>query len=130
MGAKEKTTAKEPHPTQVDRWPKVELRQNRRVPENFPMECHAQNQVIAGRAENISLGGVLMRTAQTLPWDEMVTLSFLFPGSTEAVQVKARVANVVVDVFMGLEFLELPPQVRARIEQFLSHNPDGSPQRS
>ena len=130
MDAKEKTNRGGPHPTQGDCRPNADLRRNKRALAGFPIECRARNQVILGRAENISQGGVLMRTEQALPWDEVVSLSFVLPGSTETLQVRGRMAHAVAGVFMGLEFLELPPQIRVQIEQYISSVSPVSPKRS
>ena len=77
------------------------------------------------------MGGLLVRVQQTsISWDELVSVSFLLPGSTEKLEVRARVAHVVPDTFLGMEFLELPAQARTRIENYIAAAAVAPPKRS
>ena len=117
-------------PVHVGEWSGVESRQHKRVALGVPLECRSVQKVVSGRAENLSLGGLLVRVEETsFSWDEEVSVSFALPGSTEALQVRARVAHVVPDVFLGLEFLELSPPAREQIEQYVSATAAASPKR-
>ncbi len=120
MESKESSNGGGPSLSKVERWTGVNLRGHKRVPIRVPIECRAGKQAILGSAENIGLGGGLLRAGETLSWGEIVSLLFALPGSTETLQVNGRVAHVVPDAFMGLEFLELPLQARRRIEKYIS----------
>ena len=100
-------------------WPNIDARANRRVELKVPVECKTGVQSIAGMTENIGLRGVLVRSERTCPWDELVSISFSLPDSSEVLTLGARLAHVVPDVFMGLEFLELSPGAREKIEQYV-----------
>ena len=50
-------------------------------------------------------------------------MSFAMPGLEHAVQARGRVAHVVPDRFMGVEFLELDPELTQRIEQHVAAQP-------
>lgn len=116
----------EPSLGNMKKWPDSEMRGHQRTPINVPIECRAGQITVRGSAENIGLGGVLVRADQTFPWDEVVTLLFALPGSTDTFHLKGRIAHVVPGVFMGLEFVELPPYVRERIDQYISTVMSGS----
>ena len=79
---------------------------------------------VEGRAENISISGLLVRLlgspGQTFPENQEITVSFAMPGLAHAVQARGRVAHVVPDRFMGVEFLELDPELAQRIEQYVA----------
>lgn len=130
MNPEEKPTGSGDSPSHDGKRTEVELRRHRRVPLGVPIECRCGPKLISGRAENISAGGLLVRAEQTFPWDEEVSVTFVLPGSTEALQVRTRVAHVVPDAFMGLEFFELSAPARERIEQYLSTAPVSSPKRN
>jgi len=98
----------------------TELRKYKRVSLRVPIECLGLKISILGRAENLSLQGLLIRSGQTFVPDEEVTVALSLPGSTETLRLPARVAHVVPDIFMGLEFLELPAEVRERLERFIA----------
>ncbi|MBI2816265.1 MAG: PilZ domain-containing protein [Acidobacteria bacterium] len=117
------------HRKSVDRtWPRSESRVHRRVPLGVPIECHSSTK-ITGIAENISVGGVLVRAKDTLPWDELVTVSFSLPGSPETLQIGARVTHVVPEMFLGLEFRECPAELKQRIEAYVRSIPESQPNR-
>ena len=109
-------------------WPRSESRVHRRVPLGVPIQFLTGAKV-TGIAENISVGGVLVRVKDPLPWDELVTISFALPGSTEALQIGARVAHIVPGMFMGLEFHECPAEAAQRIEAYVRSIPPSQPTR-
>jgi hypothetical protein len=76
--------------------------------------------VLEGRAENISINGLLVRTNDPFPQDSEITISFTLPGSSRRIQSAARVAHVVPDVFMGLELSGLPSDARGEIERYVA----------
>ena len=100
-----------------------EQRKNRRVPLGASVECRAGFEVYHGKAENISVSGLLVRSEKQSAPDETLQLKFMLPSSNPSdsviVQATARVAHIVPGVFMGLEFTEIPPATQAAIEQYV-----------
>ena len=99
----------------------VEKRIHKRVPLHVPLECRSDQMTIQVEAENISIGGLLVRAEKTFSWDEEISVSFLWPDSKETFQAQARVAHVVPDAFMGVEFIDLPVESKKRIEHYLAN---------
>lgn len=121
MSAEEKTKRGGDAPVHVGDWSGVDLRRHKRVHLGVPLECRSGQKVLSGIGENISVGGLLMRVQQTLfAWDEEVTMSFVLPGSTDTLEIRARVAHVVPDAFLGMEFAEMPFPTRERIENYIA----------
>jgi len=110
-------------PVRVGDWSGRELRKHKRAHLGVPIECRSDQMTLQGKAENIGTGGLLVRAEKTFTWDEEIRVSFQWPGSTEAFEVQARVAHVVPDTFMGLEFLDLPSEASERIEQYIAAAP-------
>ena len=121
MSADQKNKRGGDSPVHVGEWSGVDLRRHKRVHLGVPLECRSGQKVLSGIGENISVGGLLMRVQQTLfAWDEEVTMSFALPGSKEALEIRARVAHVVPDAFLGMEFTEIPSPTRERIENYIA----------
>ena len=82
---------------------------------------------VEGRVENISVSGLLVRlpvsAGQTFPGDREITVSLAMPALTHAVQARDRVAHVVPDRFMGVEFQELDPELAQQVEQHVAVQP-------
>jgi hypothetical protein len=107
----------------VDEWSGVEQRRHRRVPLRVPVICTLGEQRAQCHTENISISGLLVRSAATFPQDSGLTVEFTLPDSAGAVQIQARVAHEVPGVFMGLEFLAVAPAVQREIERYLAAAP-------
>jgi hypothetical protein len=107
----------------VDGFSGAEQRKFKRVPLGASVECRAGFAVYHGKAENISVSGLLVRSEKQSAPDETLQLKFMLPGPTPndsvIVQAEARVAHLVPGVFMGLEFTDIPPTTRAAIEQYV-----------
>lgn len=110
-------------PVHVGEWSGQEKRKHKRVPLHVPIECRSGQTTIEARAENVSISGLLIRTETSFPEDEEITIRFSLPGSDHPIQCRARVAHVVPDAFMGVEFLDLPPESLDRIEKYLAAAP-------
>src|SRR5689334_19089861 len=100
-----------------------EQRKFKRVPLGASVECRSGFEVYHGKAENISVSGLLVRSDKQSAADDTLQLKFMLPGNTPSesviVQATARVAHLVPGVFMGLEFTEIPPATQAAIEQYV-----------
>jgi hypothetical protein len=73
--------------------------------------------------ENISISGLLIRTASPFPQDQVFTVRFPIPSSEDVIECRARVAHCVPEVFMGAEFVDLAPGAAAVIEQYVAEAP-------
>ncbi len=112
----EKKQPEQPSRTVTD----TERRRQKRVPLDILLHCQSAQTLIEGKAENISISGILVRTAKTLPQGEEIDLFFTVPGMTQGIQAQARVAHVVPGAFMGVEFVNLSPESTQQIEQYIA----------
>ena len=98
----------------------VEKRRDKRVPLRVPIECRSGEVTFQGRAENVSVSGLLIRTETPFSEDEEITVSFVLPDSSRTIQYRARVAHIVPGVFMGVEFVGLAEDSLERITQYVA----------
>lgn len=110
-------------PVQEGKWSGIEQRRHKRVHLGVPIECRAAQANIAGIAENLSTSGLLIRAETAFDEDAEITVSFALPNASSGMQCRARVAHVVPNAFMGVEFLDLPKESLALIEQYVASNP-------
>jgi len=96
----------------------TESRRYKRVPLGARLECRSQEGTTVGWAENVCVAGMLVRAASTFAPDAVISVSFPLPDSDVPIRCQARVAHVVPGAFMGIEFLDLSPADRQRIEEF------------
>lgn len=91
------------------RWPrfKIDLRLKVILPDD--------NQAF-GRANNLSKGGMGAYIPCAIPIGTEIVLEVSFPNSSQEVKLKAVVRSAEGFRY-GLEFVELPPEVRAIIEK-------------
>jgi hypothetical protein len=112
---------------QEDKFSGPEQRKFRRVPLGASVECRAGFEVYHGKAENISVSGLLVRSENQSEPDTDLQVKFLIPGMTPSdsviVQARARVAHLVPGVFMGLEFTQIPDSTRMAIEWYVDSVP-------
>ena len=73
---------------------------------------------MVSRADVVGMGGVFLHTPNPLPLGTMVDL--LFTLTTGEVHARAMVRNVVPGQGMGVQFVQMEPTDRARLDQFLS----------
>jgi hypothetical protein len=111
----------------MDSFSGPEQRKFRRVPLGASVECRAGFEVYHGKAENISVSGLLVRSERQSEPDTTLQVKFLIPGTNPAesviVQAQARVAHIVPGIFMGLEFTEIPDSTRMAIEWYVDTVP-------
>ena len=105
-------------PVHVGEWSGEEKRRHKRVSLQVSVECRAGRATLEGLAQNISSSGLLIRTPTPFAEDEEITLRFTIPGSSDRIECRARVAHSVPDAFMGVEFVDLPEDLLARIEEY------------
>lgn len=74
-----------------------------RKPYFMPVDFATPDRAFSGFIQNISSGGLLIETRDTLPVGEQVTLSFMRPKSRDYVKVGGEVVRKVPDGF-GVKF--------------------------
>jgi len=74
-----------------------------RKPYFMPVDFATPDRAFSGFIQNISSGGLLIETRETLPVGEQVTLSFMRPKSRDYVKVGGEVVRKVPDGF-GVKF--------------------------
>lgn len=82
-------------------------RATRRVPIVAKIEAQAGGFPFIALAENISEGGMLVRTASPLDEGAVVHLVFTLPGTERQIKVNATVRHVKPEQSMGLKFEDL-----------------------
>jgi len=103
-------------------WPGQEKRKHKRVALHTAVECRSDKASLACQIDNISISGLLIRTPDPFPQHEELHLRFSMP-SGRLVECRARVAHMVPDAFMGVEFVDLAPEAAAAIEEYIAAAP-------
>jgi hypothetical protein len=86
-----------------------EKRKFRRVPIAAHIQGEAGDVPYVAEARNISVGGMLIRTAQTLREGQPIRLRFELPGTSTRLSVTGVVQHVSPEAYMGIRFTELSP---------------------
>ncbi|MSO20518.1 MAG: PilZ domain-containing protein [Acidobacteria bacterium] len=107
----------------VGDWSGPEQRKARRVALGASIECRDGFDVYQGKAENISVTGLLIRSEKQSSEDKVLAVSFFLPGHATRIQAEARVAHIVPGVFMGLEFSTVSELTQSAIEQYVNSVP-------
>jgi hypothetical protein len=87
-----------------------EKRKFRRVPIAAHIQGEAGDVPYVAEARNISVGGMLIRTTQTLREGQAIRLRFELPGTSTKLSVTGVVQHVSPEAYMGIRFTELSPQ--------------------
>jgi len=74
-----------------------------RKPYFMPVDFATPDRAFSGFIQNISSGGLLIETRETLPVGEQVTLSFMRPKSRDYIKVGGEVVRNIPDGF-GVKF--------------------------
>ncbi len=74
-----------------------------------------------GKSENISEGGMRIKSSEMLPLDPVIMVRFLLPVHPEtiAVNAKARPVWMARGYSMGIQFLDLKEEYREAIAKFV-----------
>jgi c-di-GMP-binding flagellar brake protein YcgR len=85
----------------------------------------AQEELATGRTLNLSLGGIRVALDHALPIGSRVDLTVLLGGDLIDIGGTVVYEEEEVDNFhaVGIEFVDLSPTGRARIERYLQHPP-------
>ena len=79
--------------------------------------------VVEGRSEDISVGGLLVVTAQPCEAEEVVKVRFALPGSGRIIELPAVTKwarNTRGTEAVGFEFTQVPAETKSSIEQYVS----------
>ena len=96
----------------------MERRKYKRTPLDVLIQSHQT--IVEGKAEDVSFGGMLVKTEKTFPENEELDVFFTIPGSSQGIQARMRVARLEHGSLMGLEFLNLSPESEKAIQQYLA----------
>jgi uncharacterized protein (TIGR02266 family) len=98
----------------------------RRVEPRIPIEMWVEettgSERYFRRAANLSRGGLRLEHTIPLPTGTVVNLTFTLPGDKAPVEVSGEIVAPTApeELRMGVKFLELSADARARIDAFLS----------
>jgi c-di-GMP-binding flagellar brake protein YcgR len=84
------------------------------------IEC--QQCVSLACSRNVSSGGMFVETAQPLPVDTRINVRFNLDDDGPVVTALAQVTYQVVKLGMGIEFVDLSPADRKRIEAYVARS--------
>ena len=97
----------------------MDARQHPRVPLLTQVESHSPALASLGRARNLSVGGILIETPETLPEGSDVIVRFFVPPGQQPVEAVGRVVRAEPGRSMGIAFLGLPASYRQRILHYV-----------
>ncbi len=100
----------------------------RRVAPRAPTETLIKSNVfhdgrwLEGRIKNLSVGGVLIETVDTVPAKVKIRVCCYVPPSENRIDCQAQITHVTPGVSMGLEFLSLSDVQRATIAAYVQRH--------
>jgi uncharacterized protein (TIGR02266 family) len=104
----------------------TDRRQGNRIPIQMWVEESGPEGMYYQRASNLSEGGIFLERTIPHPIGTQVMLEFKLPDQGPAIRVQAQIVNVpssessTGELGMGLRFIELAPEIAARIRRFVS----------
>ncbi len=99
----------------------IERRQHKRVATRLLTETEttASHAKGLGRIINLSVGGVLVLTTNTLEHNEEIVLNFSLPLKGRRIQVRAKVSRVEEGESMGLEIVGIEEKDQSAIREYV-----------
>lgn len=99
----------------------TERRSSKRAPILTQVEAQGERFPLSalGRASDISVGGLLIETPDTLVEGMTAIIRFFLPPGRQAIEVAGRVVRVEPGKLMGVAFLGLPETHRQRIVNYI-----------
>lgn len=101
-------------------------RKDQRVPLITQVEERLENVTALGHAHNVSVGGLLVQTRETVKEGATVVVRFTIPPDTRPIEAAGRVVWVEAGKAMGINFLGLLEAQRQRIEAYVNSLPDAA----
>lgn len=96
-------------------------RKHGRVPILVQIEAQARKGLLLGRATDISPGGVLIETAETLPLNTEVVVRFSLPPEDHRIEAAGRVVREKRGRSLGVSFLGLAEGDRQKVIDYMVH---------
>ncbi|MBL9037730.1 MAG: PilZ domain-containing protein [Archangium sp.] len=93
-----------------------EKRRETRVPAELWIEAERDGELYYQRAVNLSVGGAFFAQTVPMPVGTRVTLKFALPGDAEEIACHGEIVTAKA-LGMGVHFIELSDDARARIER-------------
>ena len=93
-------------------------RRQRRIPVEIWIDVDAEGELYFQRASNLSVGGAYFTQTFPLAVGKKVSLRFALPGEDTQVECRAEIVTAV-DLGMGVQFADLKPKDRERIEALI-----------
>lgn len=84
------------------------------------VQAEAGGKTTSMEACNISIGGMLIKTPNTLNEKQKMKLEFTLPGTNHPLSVRGTVQHVSPGAFMGVAFDDLSPENRAAITNYVN----------
>ncbi|UCD83909.1 MAG: response regulator [Deltaproteobacteria bacterium] len=102
----------------------IPQRRDLRVSVQMKVEGGVGDEAFYGETENISMGGILVRSVVPMKDGAMVELKFLLPGQKYHAEAKGKVVRADGESFkpeygLGIIFQDLGPNAREMIEDFI-----------
>ncbi|HEX9764770.1 MAG TPA: PilZ domain-containing protein [Candidatus Acidoferrales bacterium] len=97
----------------------TDKRNTRRVPLVIRVEAHAGGSPRILLAQNISAGGILLRSADAVAEGATLDLKFTLPGVEREIRATARVQHVTPGEFVGAQFVDLNAADAEAIRRFV-----------
>lgn len=94
-------------------------RVNPRIPIALPVSYQAEGAISAARTQDLSAGGVAIRTMDPLPAGTQIDLTFRLPGSNRDISASGRVAWSDRRVGMGVQFEKLTSDALQALNAFV-----------
>ena len=111
----------------------AERRVDPRADVDLEVRYRSAQEFMVAYAKNISGGGICIRTAKPLPLNSQVQLRFTLPGMPDLFEVKGLVvwtnpygSQTAFPTGMGIKFLELGPNEKKTIDEFVQSQLAGS----
>ncbi len=98
----------------------VDQRKSRRVPIVAQIEAQAGGFPFIAVSENISEGGLMVRTTRTMEQGQIVHLKFTLPDTQREVRVNGVVQHCNPGQSIGVKFDDLDPADSAAIQAFVN----------
>ncbi len=96
----------------------AEKRKETRVPVELWIEVMRDGELYFQRTSNLSAGGAYFAQTIPLPTGTRVSLKFQLPGDAKEIECEGDIVSAK-DFGMGVQFAELQPGDRARIEALI-----------
>ncbi len=101
----------------------AEQRRQRRIPVELWIEAERGGELYFQRASNLSVGGAFFTQTVPLPVGTRVQLRFSLPKAKAKIRCEAEIV-ATKELGMGVEFRDLKPADRAKIEALIAATPE------